>query len=211
MSCSANASCSFPYRTIILCQKHLKLVKFIPPYNSTLPFALLISMLNAVLGGGGGWGHFKPLDSSLIDRQDCIASSSHRQLSLSLTDIFTFISESLLFDGNQHFAPLKLKVHKIRLSKRKNVYKATCRLHTLQSNETPPRYRGELIQVIFSMNFSYYILTSTDVSTCTRNSLIIFPVFTLRSTGLYVKSIHAYWICLWITNFLNLLFNLLKI
>lgn len=159
--------------------------------------------------GGGGWDRFKPLDSSLIDRKDCIASSSHQQLSLSLTDSFTFISESLLFNENhfflQHFAPLQLKVHKIRLSKRKNVYKATCRLHTLQSNTSDliyptklqPRYRGELIQVILSMNFSYYIVTSTDVSTCTRNSLIISPVFnvvfTLRSTGLYVKSIHAFW------------------
>lgn len=125
MSCYANASCSFPYPTIVLCQKHLQLVKFIPPYNSTLPFTLLISMLNAVLEGGG-WGRFKPLDSSLIDRKDCIASSFHQQLSLSLTDSFTFISESLLFNENhlflQHFAPLQLKVHKIRLSKRKNVY-----------------------------------------------------------------------------------------
>lgn len=147
-------------------------------------------MLNAVLVGGR-WGRFKPLDSSLIDRKDCTASISHQQLSLTLTDSLTFISESLLFNENhfflQHFAPLQLKVHKIRLSKRKNMYKATCRLHTLQSNTSDlfyatklhTRYRGELIQVIFSMNFSYYIVTSTDVSTCTRNSLIIFPVFTL--------------------------------
>lgn len=78
-----------------------------------LPFALLISMINAVLEGGGGWGRFKPLDSSLIDRKDCIASSSHQQLSLSLTDSFTFISESLLFNENhlflQHFATITTK------------------------------------------------------------------------------------------------------